>query len=81
MSRRNDIGLEWLDGDFRDWLDRLQAWGRRIEPGQEWARHRSEPLTPAAAEELRRAWRQYTRVIAQLEETGSEFQALRTGTD
>lgn len=39
-----------------------------------------ERVTPCDADELRHAWRRYREVIAQLDETTAEFEALRTCT-
>jgi hypothetical protein len=62
-------------------LDRLEGRHQRVQSKNDNARPGLERLTPREAEELRRAWRRYCEVIAELEEPSAEFDALRTSAD
>ena len=64
----------------RERLDRLEG-QQRVQSEHDSARRGLERLTPLEAEELRRAWRRYCEVIAELEEPTAEFDALRTSAD
>jgi hypothetical protein len=65
----------------RERLDRLEGRHQLVQSKNDNARHGLERLTPREAEELRRAWRRYCEVIAELEEPTAEFDALRTSAD
>ncbi len=67
----------------RQWqgLDRLEGPHQRVQSKDDSAQHGLERPTPREAEELRRAWRRYCEVIAELEEPSAEFEARRTSAD
>lgn len=72
---------EWLDTRFWQRLDRLESRHRRLRSEHTEARRGLERLPPGDSEELRRAWRRYCEVIAELDRTTAEFEALRAGSD
>jgi len=77
MSASQDSRTEWLDRNFWERLERLEGRHQRIQSDHDSARRGLERLTLREAEELRRAWRRYCEVIAELEQTTAEFEALR----
>jgi hypothetical protein len=81
MSASECQRAEWLDPVFWERLDRLEGRHQRVQSEHDSARRGLERLTPLEAEELRRAWRRYCEVIAELDETTAEFEALRTRAD
>jgi hypothetical protein len=72
-----------MSASERQWqrLDRLEGHHQRVQSEHDSARRGLERLTPREAEELRRAWRRYCEVIAELDKTSAEFEALRTSAD
>jgi len=72
---------DWLGSQFWDRLDRLESRHQRVQSEHELVRRSLERVTPREAEELRYAWRRYCEVIAELERTTAEFEALRTRAD
>ena len=77
MSASERQRAEWLDPGFWERLDRLEVRHQRVQAEHDSARRGLERLTPKEIEELRRAWRRYCEVIAELEETTAAFEALR----
>jgi hypothetical protein len=77
MSASEKKRAEWLDASFWDRLDRLEGRHQRVQAEHETARRGLERLTPNELEELHRAWSRYCQVIAELDETTAEFEALR----
>jgi len=77
MNASQHQRAEWLDPGFWERLDRLEVRHQRVQAEHDSVRRGLERLTPNEMEELRRAWRRYCEVIAQLEETTAEFEALR----
>ena len=77
MSASECQRAEWLDPGFWERLDRLEVRHQRVQAEHDSARRGLERLTPKEIEELRRAWRRYCEVIAELEETTAAFEALR----
>ncbi|HVN44330.1 MAG TPA: hypothetical protein VMT66_03685 [Steroidobacteraceae bacterium] len=77
MSASERQRAEWLDASFWERLDRLELRHQRIQAEHDNARRGIERLTPNEIEELRRAWRRYCEVIAELDETTAEFEDLR----
>ena len=67
---------ECLEPAFWERLDRLETRHQRAQAEHDNARRGLERLTPNEVEELRRAWRRYCEVIAELDETSAEFEAL-----
>jgi hypothetical protein len=80
MSASEVQRAEWLDSEFWERLDRLEGRHQRIQSEHETARRGLERVTPREAEELRKAWRRYCEVIAELDRTTAEFEVLRTCT-
>jgi hypothetical protein len=77
MSTSEDQRAEWLGNTFWDRLDRLEGRHQRVHSQHELVRRSLERVTPREADELRCAWRRYCEVIAELEETTADFEALR----
>ena len=77
MSASQHQRAEWLDPGFWERLDRLEVRHQRVQAEHDSVRRGLERLTPNEMEELRRAWRRYCEVIAELEETTAEFETLR----
>ena len=80
MSASEEQRAEWLGASFWERLDRLEVRHQRIQSEHEAVRRNLERVTAREADELRLAWRRYCEVIAELDETTSEFEALRTFT-
>jgi len=80
MSASEEQRAEWLGSHFWDRLDRLEGRHQRVQSQHEAVRRNLERVTPKEADELRHAWRRYCEVIAELEQTTAEFEALRTFT-
>jgi hypothetical protein len=78
MSASEEQRAEWLGSHFWDRLDRLEGRHQRVQSQHEAVRRNLERVTPREADELRQAWRRYCEVIAELEQTTAEFEALRT---
>jgi hypothetical protein len=72
---------EWLDPVFWEKLDGLEGRHQRVQSEHDSARRSLECEMPRDAEELRRAWLRYCEVIAELDETTAELEALRTCAD
>jgi len=66
----------WPEG-FWDRLDQLEGRHQRVLTHHDQARRGLERLTSGEAEEVRLAWRRYCEVIAELDATTAEFEALR----
>ena len=78
MSASQQRRAEWLGPGFWDRLDRLQCHHQRIRSEHDAARRGLEQLSAHDSEELRQAWRRYCEVIAELDRSAGEFEALRT---
>ena len=77
MSASDVQRAEWLDPEFWQRLDRLEARHQRAQSEHDSARRGLERLTAGELEELRRAWRRYCEVIASLDDATAAFEALR----
>jgi hypothetical protein len=77
MSASELKRAEGLDPAFWEELDRLETRHQRAQSEHESARRGLERLMPYEAEELLRAWHRYCEVIAALDESTAEFEALR----
>jgi hypothetical protein len=73
-SAAEEQRAEWLGTQF--W-DRLEGRHQRVQSQHEAVRQNLERITPKETEELRHAWRRYCEVIAELEQTAAEFEAVR----
>lgn len=81
MSASEQQRAEWLAPDFWEKLDRLEGRHQRIQSEQSSAQRGLEGLAPRESEELHRAWERYCEVIAELDRTTAEFEALRSCPD
>jgi hypothetical protein len=81
MSASEGQRAEWLDPAFRERLDRLEGRHQRAQSEHDSARRSLERQMPREAEELLRAWVRYCEVIAELDETTAELEALRMCAD
>ena len=81
MSASELQRAEWLAPLFWDRLDRLESHHQRVQSEHNEARRGLERLSPGASAELREAWRRYCDVIAELDRTAAEFEALRSGAE
>lgn len=72
---------ELLAGEFWERLSCLEVRHQRVQCEHDDARRGLEQIAPSESEELRQAWRRYCEVIAELERTAAEFEALRTCSD
>ena len=81
MSASEQRRAEWLEPRFWDRLDRLESRRRRLQSEHDEARRGLERLPPDETAELRRAWRRYCDVIAELDRTTAEFEVLRSGAE
>jgi len=81
MSASELLRVEWLDPLFWDRLDQLESRHQRVRSEHSEARRGLERLSPGESAQLREAWRRYCEVIAELDRTAGEFEALRTGSD
>ena len=79
MSASEAQRADWLDPRFWDSLDQLENRHQRIQSEHDSLRRSLERVTLAEADELYAAWRRYCDVIAELDRTTAEFEALRTG--
>jgi hypothetical protein len=77
MSASERQRADWLDPAFWERLDRLEGRHQRVQSEHDSARRGLERLTPREADDLRRAWQRYCEVIAELDATTAEFEALR----
>jgi len=67
---------EWLEAGFWERLDRLEGRHQRAQAEHDSARRGLERLTPVEVVELHRAWSRYCEVIAELDQSTAEFEAL-----
>jgi len=77
MSASEQQQAEWLGIQFWDRLDRLEVRHQRLQSEHEAVRRGLESVSPREAAELRNAWRRYCEVIAELDQTTAELEALR----
>jgi hypothetical protein len=81
MSASELQRAEWLDAPFWDRLDRLESQHRRVQSEHESAQRELLRLGSSEAGELRAVWERYCAVIAELDRTTAELEALRTCVD
>ncbi len=77
MSAAESQRAAWLDKQFWDRLDRLESQHQRIQSEHEEVRRGLETVKREEAVELSRVWRRYCEVIAELDQTTAELEALR----
>jgi hypothetical protein len=82
MSASEEQRADWLGPQFWERLDRLEGHHQRIQSEHEAVRRGLERVrvSPEESAELRHAWRRYCEVIAELDRTTAELEALRTCT-
>jgi hypothetical protein len=78
MSASDEQRAEWLDSQFWERLDRLEIRHQQVQSQHEAMRRDLDRVMPCEADELRRAWRRYCEVIAELQQTTAEFESLRS---
>jgi hypothetical protein len=76
MSASDQVRAESPEAEFWDRLDRLEGRHLRVQSQYDDARRGLERTSSDEAEEVQRAWRHYCEVIAELDQTTSEFEAL-----
>jgi hypothetical protein len=76
MSASEEQRAEWLGSNFWDRLDRLEGRHQRVQSEHEAVRRNLD--RGVETDELRHAWRRYCEVIAELDQTTAEFEALHT---
>ncbi len=76
MSAPQEQRAEWLDSKFWDRLDRLEHRHRQVRSEHESARRGLNKVDPRATQEIHDAWRRYCEVIADLDQTTAELEAL-----
>ena len=67
---------DWPNQEFWERLQRLEGRHERVQSESDQARRELETLTAGEIEEVRAAWRRYCEVIAELDKTATEFEAL-----
>ncbi len=77
MSATEASRAEWLDNQFWERLERLEARHQRIQSEHESARRGLERVRVEDLTELREAWQRYCEVIAELDRTTAEIETLR----
>jgi len=77
MSTSQQQRADRLDAQFWERLDRLESEHRRLQSDHEAARRRLDRTDPQETQEIRAAWQRYCEVIAELDRTTAEFDALR----
>ena len=76
LVKSYDQAYKMFNGAIGERLDRLEGRHQRAQAEHDLARRGLERLTPRELEELRRAWRRYCEVIAELDQSSAEFEAL-----
>jgi hypothetical protein len=76
MSASEEQRAAWLDPGFWERLHRLEGRHQQAQAKHDSARRGLERLGPDELEELHRAWSRYCEVIAELDESSAEFEAL-----
>jgi hypothetical protein len=77
MSASEQQRAPWFDAGFWKRLDELEGRHQQAQAENYSARRGLGRLSPGEHEEWRRAWRRYCEVIAELDETTAQFEALR----
>lgn len=68
---------DWLDQQFFDRLEKLESHHQRIQSEHDAVRRGLERLNADEVAELKAAWHRYCEVIAELDHTTAEIEALR----
>jgi hypothetical protein len=77
MSASEASRAEWLDNRFWEKLDQLEQRHQKIQSEHEEARRGLERVRVDEIDSLRAAWQRYCDVIAELDRTTAELEALR----
>jgi len=81
MSASEQQRAEWLAPDFWERLDSLEGRHQRLQSEHDDARRGLGRLALQEPASLRQAWQHYCDVIAELDRTTAELEALRTCAD
>jgi hypothetical protein len=76
MSASEHQRAEWIEAGFWERLSQLEGRHQRVQAAHDDARRGLERLPLDEGEQLRLAWSRYCEVIAELEQTTSEFELL-----
>jgi len=77
MSAPNQTRPVWLDQRFWERLERIELHHRRIRSEHETWRRSLERFRDMPSPDLSLAWQRYCQVIAELEHTTAQLEALR----
>jgi hypothetical protein len=78
MNAADQARAAWLESEFWDRLERLEARHQHVHCEHERARRELERLSNREADEVRRSWHHYCEAIAQLDQTSAEIESLRS---
>jgi hypothetical protein len=78
MNASEKSRAEWLDSDFWERLDRLEARHQHVQSEHDVARRSLDRVHLREVSELRAAWQRYCEVIAELDRATADIEALRT---
>ena len=77
MSAIIDKQTTWLNSDFWELLERLEARHRRAQSEYDSARRQLEQVDPKISSQVEHAWLRYCDVIAELDRAAGELERLR----
>jgi hypothetical protein len=77
MSAPKQTRPVWLDQGFWERLDRIERHHQRIQSEHETWRRSLDRFRDTQSPDLRLAWERYCQVIAELEHTSAQLEALR----
>jgi hypothetical protein len=80
MSASKEQRADWPECDFFERPDRLEDHHPRLQCKHDSARRHFDSAGSRESVEVRDCWRHYCQVIAELDQTGADFEALRTWT-
>jgi len=78
MSASDRPRAQWPEAGFWEQFDRLETHHQRLHSEHDRARRELERLSGREADEVRRVWRHYCEVIAELDRATNEFEVLRS---
>jgi hypothetical protein len=77
MNADKETRPDWLDERFWQRLDRMERHHQRIQSEHETWRRSLDRCRETSNDDLPLIWQRYCEVIAELEQTTAEFEALR----
>jgi len=80
MSASEQSRAEWLDTQFWERLDLLEARHQQVQSQHDTLRRGLERIRADESLELRQAWARYCEVIAELDRATADIEMLRTRT-